>query len=415
MIAQHLRVTCRRKEKTIAALITVALTVLLSYEPLVHAQSFNCGSTGADGALNVTTPGTYDFYPGNTQLFSSPVDPEGDNIYHFTTINIASGVTLRMTGKFLNGPVFLLASGVVQIDGTIDLNGGGGHLSTTILAERVPSIPGAGGYSGGVGGNSTSPAQPGLGPGGGAIIGNGFGGGGSFTGNAFLVPLIGGSGGGGVRVNTSFFGAGGGAGGGALLLCSSTSIVVSGTISANGGGGDPLSNPGGGSGGAIRLVTPTLSGAGTLNVGGGAGGGVSPGGSGRIRLEAFQNTFNGGSINTSIGTLASPFALFLPTTPAPSVRVVSVDGQPVPANPTGSFTVPDVAINKSAAVTVQIAASNIPPGTVVKLYISSENAPDQTIDSLPLAGTLATSTATASVVLPPGFSRGFVRATWPTQ
>jgi len=414
MIAQHLRVARRRKGKIIEALIVVALTVLLSYEPLVHAQSFNCGSTRADGALNVTTPGTYDFYPGNTQLFSSPVDPEGDNIYHFTTINIASGVTLRMTGKFLNGPVFWLASGAVQIDGTINLDGGAGHLSTTILAERVPSIPGAGGYSGGVGGNLVSPPQPGLGPGGGAA-GLPFGGAGSFTGNAFLVPLIGGSGGGGVRVNTSFFGAGGGAGGGALLLCSSTSIVVSGTISANGGGGDPSSNPGGGSGGAIRLVTPTLSGAGTLSVAGGAGGGVFPGGSGRIRLEAFQNTFNGGSINTSIGTLASPFALFLPTTPAPSVRVVNIDGQPVPANPTGSFTVPDVAINKSAAVTVQIAASNIPPGTVVKLYISSENAPDQTIDSLPLAGTLATSTATASVVLPPGFSRGFVRATWTTQ
>jgi len=399
------------------ALIIAALAVLFSRTPLVQAQTFNCGSTGADGALNVTTPGTYDFYPGNTQLFPSPVDPEGDNIYHFTTITIASGVTLRMTGKFLNGPVFLLASGAVQINGTIDLDGGAGHPRTNLSAERVPSNPGAGGYSGGVGGNSASPPQPGLGPGGGPAdaFGSSSPKGGNFTGNAFLVPLIGGSGGGGAISSFDLFGGGGGAGGGALLLCSSTSIVVSGTISANGGGGDPLSNPGGGSGGAIRLVTPTLSGAGTLNVGGGAGGGVSPGGSGRIRLEAFQNTFNGGSINTSIGTLASPFALFLPTTPAPSVRVVSVDGQPVPANPTGSFTVPDVAINKSAAVTVQIAASNIPPGTVVKLYISSENAPDQTIDSLPLAGTLATSTATASVVLPPGFSRGFVRATWPTQ
>ena len=76
---------------------------------------------------------------------------------------------------------------------------------------------------------------------------------------------------------------------------------------------------------------------------------------------------------------------------------------------------PDVAINKSTAVTVQIAASNIPPGTVVKLHVFSENGADQIIDSLPLAGTPATSTATASVVLPPGFSRGFVRATWPTQ
>ncbi len=399
------------------ALIIAALAVLFSRTPLVQAQTFNCGSTGADGALNVTTPGTYDFYPGNTQLFPSPVDPEGDNIYHFTTITIASGVTLRMTGKFLNGPVFLLASGAVQINGTIDLDGGAGHPRTNLSAERVPSNPGAGGYSGGVGGNSASPPQPGLGPGGGPAdaFGSSSPKGGNFTGNAFLVPLIGGSGGGGAISSFDLFGGGGGAGGGALLLCSSTSIVVSGTISANGGTARNNGNGGGGSGGAIRLVTPTLSGAGILSVGfGGSDGSNNNGGSGRIRLEAFQNTFNG-AIDTSIRTLASPFALFLPTTPAPAVRVVNIDGQPVPANPTGSFTVPDVAINKATAVTVQIAASNIPPGTVVKLYISSENAPDQTIDSLPLAGTLATSTATASVVLPPGFSRGFVHATWPTQ
>jgi hypothetical protein len=76
---------------------------------------------------------------------------------------------------------------------------------------------------------------------------------------------------------------------------------------------------------------------------------------------------------------------------------------------------PDVAINKATAVTVNIAASNIPIGTIVKLYISSENAVDQTVNSTPLAGTLASSTATASVTLPSGFSRGFVRATWTNQ
>ena len=214
-------------------------------------------------------------------------------------------------------------------------------------------------------------------------------------------------------------GFGGGAGGGALLIASTASITITGTIKAN--GGNTVSKPcgfgsgggGPGSGGAIRLVASVIDGTGSVTAIGGTLSGNRFSSDGRIRLEAFQQNFTGTTDPTRV--LASPFALFLPTTPAPSVRVTHVDGQPVPPYPTGSFTVPDVAINKSAAVTVQIAASNIPPGTVVKLYISSENAPDQTIDSLPLAGTLATSTATASVVLPPGFSRGFVRATWATQ
>jgi len=44
--------------------------------------------------------------------------------------------------------------------------------------------------------------------------------------------------------------------------------------------------------------------------------------------------------------------------------------------------------------------------------VFSESGPDHIVDSTPLAGILALPTATASVVLPPGFSRGFVRATW---
>lgn len=409
----------RRLGKGFASLAKItALVVLLSGEHSIHAQSFDSGSNGSDGALNLTTPGTYDFYPGNTAIFPSPVDPEGDNIYHFTSINIASGVTVRLSGKFLNGPVFWLASGPVQINGSIDLNGEGGQ-EVSPAGVPFPPVPGAGGYSGGVKG------QKGNGPlGGDAAMPlnqdcflNAQGGGGPS--NNFLVPLLGGSGGG------AYGNSGGGAGGGALLIASSASITVTGTVTADGGTtGTGFANGegAGGGGGGIRLAAPTINGTGTLGARGGGRGGSGAGGScnqpgggkpGVIRLEAFQQSFTGSASPTPVQ--ASPFALFLPTTPPPSVRVTHVDGQLVPSNPTGSFTMPDVTINKSIAVTVNIVASNIPPGTVVKLYISSENAPDQTVDSLPLAGTLASSTATASVVLPPGFSRGFVRATWTTQ
>jgi hypothetical protein len=160
-------------------------------------------------------------------------------------------------------------------------------------------------------------------------------------------------------------------------------------------------------------VAPAINGSGSLVAkGDGQGPGKSFGGNGRIRLEAFQRNFTGGADPAFVA--ASPFGLYLPTTASTSssIRAVRVNGVDVPPNPTGSFTIPDVTINQSTTVTVEIEAHNIPLGTVAKVYIFSENGADQVKDSTPLAGTFATSTATASAVLPPGFSRGFVRAKW---
>jgi len=159
------------------------------------AQTFSSGSTGTDGALDFrgTPAGTVvDFRP---DMFAPALDPERDNVYHFTTITIPAGVTVRLTGRYLTGPVYWLASGAVQIDGTVDLSGQPGQ------AVQIPSIPGAGGFPGGITGVSFSNLPPwaGSGPGGGRSGGcsDGCGGYGSgnFTGNVFLVPLIGGSGG----------------------------------------------------------------------------------------------------------------------------------------------------------------------------------------------------------------------------
>jgi len=141
-------------------------------------------------------------------------------------------------------------------------------------------------------------------------------------------------------------------------------------------------------------------------------GGSYIGGSfGRIRLEAFQQVFNGPiSGSVSYGT---PFGVFLPTNfPFPSIRVVSIGGVPVPTNPHGEFTVPDVVINVSTPVVFAVEAHNIPLGTIAKIYLQSEDATDQVIDSTPLSGTIESSTASASVTVPRGMSRGTVRATW---
>jgi hypothetical protein len=370
------------------------------------AQTFSSGSTGTDGALTYNTPGTYVFDP---KTFSPPLDPAGDNIFNFTTITIAAGVTVKLQGNVLNGPVVWLAQGAVTINGTIDLSGQDG-FSASNTTQRTNTIAGAGGYGGGYPGVGANPAGAGLGPGGGVSVcpNNGeYAQDGVFTGNQFLVPLIGGSGGGGIR-NLA-----GGAGGGAVLIASTVSITGTGSILAHGGnfassGGDS----GGGSGGAIRLVAPMVSVSGLLDVHGDDENVCAPGPgtySGVIRIEGFQI----GAINAQ-GTLytATPYGLFLSPAEVPSVKVISVGGNLVATSPTGTFTVPDVTVNSNGPLAVAIQAANVPVGTVVTLVIFSENGPDQTILSTPLAGTLTSSTATASVTLPSGFSKGFVKATF---
>ena len=318
----------------------------------------------------------------------------------------------------------------MRIDGTLDLNGQEPTTPINLAQRRLfISVPGSGGYAGGAAGiTGVAPAQAGQGPLGGAagsitvqgcMLARGFSGG--FSGNSFLLPLVGGSGGGGGVASTWGYAQPGGAGGGAIAIISSTSITVNGAIKADGGGfaGDIYSGGGGaGSGGAIRLVATTLSGNGTLSVQGyayasnGCGANSGPG---WVRLESFQQqgTFN--VFPTTQFSLGTPFNTFLPTS---SVRVVRVNGAALPPNPSASFTLPDVTISQTQAVTLDIEAKNIPLGTIINLEVFSENPTDNTIvdqvvASTPLAGQTATlSTANASFTFPPGFSRCWVRATW---
>jgi hypothetical protein len=374
----------------------------------VSAQSFSSGSTGSDGALTFTTPGTYVFNP---KTFTPPLDPGGTGMFNFTTITIAAGVTLRLAGDVYAAPVIWLAQGAVTIDGIIDASGQPGFSAST-TTQRTMTVPGSGGYPGGYPGVGANPAGAGLGPGAGIptsafpCIDGGF------TGNQFAVPLFGGSGGSGYQ------GHAGGAGGGAILIASSVSITGSGSILANGGERSPGATATVGSGGAIRLVAPSVALTGLLNasvagpfcntprIG-------SPPTSvtrdGIVRIEAFSI----GPINAR-GQLytATPFGLFVSPDGIPSLRVVSVGGSPVATSPTGTFTIPDVTVNSNSPLPFAIQANNVPPGTVVRLVIFSENGPDQTIVSPPLAGTLASSSATANATLPPGYSRGFVTASF---
>lgn len=387
----------------------LVLTAIVALVPLaVQAQgtrTFNSGSTGADGALTFNVPPgtTINFDPAT---FSPPLDAEGDNVYHFTTITVPAGITVRLSGSVLGStPVYWLASGQVRIDGTLDLSGETGGAGGQ---AALPATPGAGGYPGGSGGASRS---AGLGPGGGAAAQTGTRAGGPAThvstyGNRFLRPLIGGSGGGG----SEFLGGGGG--GGSLLIASSESITLNGSILATGGVG-----AGGGSGGAIRLLAPRIAGTGALRVYGGQNGGGPENTSaegGRMRLEAFRNEFSG-TVDLGSSPSAGEFrsVTLIPNSPIFSpapIRIVRVGGSAVPGLPRASFANPDVTINSAQPVTVEIEASKVTPGTVVRLTIVNETEPLQVVESTPLTGTLESSTASAQVTFHSGFTRIFVQA-----
>jgi hypothetical protein len=390
--------------KLFPAILLFALTLL----PADAQPSFASGSNGSDGALNITGAQgqviTFD-----PKSFNPPLNPAGDNIFNFTTINITGGITLRLSGRNLTGPIYWLASGAVNIAANIDLSGESGSNGGLSAQSVLPAYPGAGGFAGGPGGTSGPPniaAQPGGGPlGGAAGTASANGQSGGFTGNTFLIPLVGGSGGGGQYVNGGTYGAGGSAGGGALMIASSTSITLSGSINANGGNVQTCA-AGGGAGGAIRLAAPVISGAASLT----AVAQSCTGGSGRVRIET--GNYQCSCFINAPYTITSTPNLYLPTVQPGSLHVTSIGGVTVPASPTGSFSVPDTVINTGSPVSVVVQASQIPPGTTVTLQFVSENTGSFTATTSALSGSLTSSSASASVTFPPGFTRGYATASW---
>jgi hypothetical protein len=411
--------------RTNLRVITGVLAAGLLMAAPAHAQ-FNSGSTGALGALNVTT---------NTTLTTPP-----DGVFHYTTITINAGVTLKFMRNAANTPITLLATGNVTINGIIDIAGtlAGGALNGATALFSNGGIGGPGGFDGGGGatGIASTTGGNGLGPGGGgggAPTGGGGGGGGFLAaganatgagtpgaggaayGSPNLLPLIGGSGGGGGASPLGHTGPGGGGGGGAIVIASSGAITLGqgGRIFANGGNSGQaaftfMGGGGAGAGGAIRLIASTVTGNGQINVNGGVGvnsgvGGVGGNGStGRLRIEAFANT----AAYTLNGAPPSAVSVSPPTTVAltnaPTLRIASVGGIATPASPAAAFGTPDVTLPAATTnpVAVGITAANIPLGTVITVSVSGQMGGGASSASTGLSGTLASSSATANVTIP---------------
>ena len=386
----------------------VGLLCLLAAAPV---SAFDSGSSGADGALSPTS---------DTAIVLPP-----NGILNYTTLNIPAGVTVRLRSNAANTPAFILVQGDAVIDGVIDIRGVDG---------TVIDLNPAGGFAGGLpqagsGGN-------GLGPGSGrGAVNTGDGGNGAsfgtigtvgssntgapiapVYGSTTLQPLVGGSGGGASANSGTTPGNRGGGGGGAMLLAVSGTLTLTGSVLANGGQGASFVSGvssayggGGGSGGAVRLIASTLVGTGNVDISGGLRGTGSntntdrnggEGGAGRARFEADVFSF-AGTVTPNFVVTSTPLPVFASN--LPSIRITSVGGSNVPANPIGEN---DVVLPSSIVnpVTVLFAATDVPLGSTVELTVSPVSGSASTVVSPGLSGTVASSTDSVQVTLPQGAS-----------
>jgi hypothetical protein len=362
---------------------------------------------------------TWSFVVGRVHEIDMADKPDG--IWNYTSINVPTNVEVAFKKNAANSPVIWLASGFVQIDGIVRLNG---RDSTTNDQSGSVAIGGPGGFDGGLGGvrfdvSGSYVGTPGQGPGGGDAPTDPDldGGPGTYDGtygNRLIQPLIGGSGGGGASATDSQSGGNGGGGGGAILIASSRDVTINGILQANGGLARttaPVSNGeygGGGSGGAIRLIADRILGTGSIQANGGDSYGAgADGGPGRIRIEAFYRP---------IVPNASP----VPSATAPTetdelttsrrLWIANVAGEAVGANPTGSLLSPDVVFTQTGSITITVNSENIPVGTPVLLRITTVegviNLPDDGQADVTLNGS---GVASFSTTVPAGL--GTVQAT----
>ena len=208
--------------------------LLLWFSMTLHAQ-FVSGSNGSFGPIDVQS---------GLQTLSLP----SDGIINATSVNVAAGATLAFDSNTANTPVYLLATGSITIDGTLSVDGEANSV-------RMGGSGGPGGFEGGhalLG----LPIGDGLGPGAGSgnCGGANYGSGANAYGSALVMPPTGGSGSAGCNND------GGHGGGGGILMAATVSIHVdaTGTVSAVQGGCDA-------SGGAIRIVSPVVTGNGALD------------------------------------------------------------------------------------------------------------------------------------------------------
>jgi hypothetical protein len=173
---------------------------------------------------------------------------------------------------------------------------------------------------------------------------------------------------------------------------------------------------GGGSGGAIRLVASKIEGAGVIGATGGQGSGYNssaPAGNGRVRIDCFENNFSG-SISGSFSQ-GSQFIITPSSGQLPQLTVSTVGGVAVSASPTGVLSTPDAVLSaqQNNPIPVVVNCANLPLNTQVTVSVKPANGAAVSATGLNSSGTLMSSTATISIVIPRG--GGLIYATAATS
>jgi hypothetical protein len=394
------------------ALMMVVVLWLSTRE--AQGQTFNSGSTGSLGA----------FAPATNTTVALPAD----GILNYTTVTIPAGVTVTFQRNATNTPVTLLAQGAVTIAGAIRVDGdaalaGNGSGNWGVTPGQTGGPGGFKGGDGGIRGQTPTNGTGGQGPGGGdpglvPAIFTRSGWYGASAPSLPLIPLYGGSGGGGGVATTSQNGPGGAGGGGAMVIASTTQILIqsSGMVTANGGAGIAgapdncaLVSAGAGSGGAIRLVAPQVTHQGTIHALGGAAACIGAGVTeypGVIRIECvtctLATTIPAASVVNALGPITT--ASTPPLTGAPNIIISAIAGMAVPTAPSGSHGTPDLTLSPTSSpdVVVTLTIQNVPvPRQFYVKMIPAMGEPQFFPTSLS-TGSFASSTATATVRMPPG-------------
>lgn len=278
-------------------------TELQALEDLITFGPSIAGKPMGAGAGDITVSGATNV--------SAIDDADRAGLIQCVNFTVDAGQTLTVD----TGWLWLFASGVVTIHGTISANAlgeAGGtssdcgvpasgmgaipatldSLSSTFLSQPVPfCLSGAGG----AGGNDSGSTKQGAGGGAGGYGGWGSGGHAQATATAKILALLMGTSGSTVKgfnhflpLVAMFRGAGGGGGsgvsggnGGGCIFIECNELVFDGTLSANGANGSTTNgSSGGGGGGTIIVKAKTITtNTGTSTVTGGTGGGASGGGS----------------------------------------------------------------------------------------------------------------------------------------
>src|SRR5271170_3944405 len=97
----------KRMNRHVITKLSFGSLLLALQSTLVLSQAYpGSGSTGSDGALAFPNAKTGDIILFDPATYKPPLDPVGDGVFNFTTISIPAGVTVRLSGQVLHGPVY---------------------------------------------------------------------------------------------------------------------------------------------------------------------------------------------------------------------------------------------------------------------------------------------------------------------